>query len=73
MRDYYIVYKKKILQGPMSKEEAIVKLFELSTTFKGLRVRLFFGKKNKPLSGERQESSGGGPSGMDENNSGDCP
>ncbi|MDF2961619.1 MAG: hypothetical protein K0S39_3354 [Paenibacillus sp.] len=46
MNDYYIVYKKKILHGPMSKEEAIVKLFEMSTTFKGLRVRSFFGKKD---------------------------
>jgi hypothetical protein len=48
MRDYYIVYKKKILDGPMSKEAAILKLFDLSSTFKGLRVRSYFGK-NKPM------------------------
>jgi hypothetical protein len=45
-KKYYIVYKKKIIYGPVSKEEAIVKLFELSATFKGLRVRSYFGKKS---------------------------
>jgi|GEM_PF-6107537 len=44
MNEYYIVYKKKILHGPMSKEEAIAKLFELSSMLKGLRVRSFYGK-----------------------------
>ncbi|NHN32026.1 hypothetical protein G9U52_19500 [Paenibacillus sp. S3N08] len=44
---YYIVYKKKILHGPMSKEDAIKKLFELSVTFKGLRVRSYFGKNKE--------------------------
>jgi hypothetical protein len=44
---YYIVYRKKILHGPMSKEDAITKLFELSVTFKGLRVRSYFGKNHK--------------------------
>ncbi|SFL93989.1 hypothetical protein SAMN03159341_11270 [Paenibacillus sp. 1_12] len=47
MHKYYIVYQKKILAGPMSKDEAITKLFEMSATFKGLRVRSFFGK-NQP-------------------------
>ncbi|WP_207953080.1 hypothetical protein [Paenibacillus agricola] len=31
----------------MSKEDAIKKLFELSVTFKGLRVRSYFGKNKE--------------------------
>ncbi|MEK3912380.1 hypothetical protein [Paenibacillus sp. FSL H7-0331] len=49
MNKYYIVYRKKILAGPLSKDDAITKLFEMSATFKGLRVRSFFGK-SQPLS-----------------------
>jgi hypothetical protein len=54
---YYIVYKKKILHGPMSKEEAITKLFELSVTFKGLRVRSFFGKNKDGKPAEAADES----------------
>jgi hypothetical protein len=55
---YYIVYKKKIIYGPVSKEDAIVKLFELSSTFKGLRVRSYFGKKSKEQLPEDNDNSG---------------
>jgi hypothetical protein len=64
MDKYYIVYKKKIIFGPVSKEEAIVKLFELSFTFKGLRVRSFFGKNEKKQLTENQHPD-------DSNNSSD--
>jgi hypothetical protein len=55
MKEYYIVYKKKILHGPMSKKAAIVKLFELSNTFKGLRVRTYFGKKKPSLAPQDED------------------
>jgi hypothetical protein len=54
---YYIVYKKKIILGPMSKEDAITKLFELSVTFKGLRVRSYFGKNKDENLAEAPDES----------------
>ncbi|MFD0682051.1 MULTISPECIES: hypothetical protein [unclassified Paenibacillus] len=73
MNEYYIVYKKKILHGPMSKEGAIKKLFEMSSTLKGLRVRSFYGKKDIPSTEETTEEQEISPASFAENDNQGMP
>ncbi|GIP35714.1 hypothetical protein J2TS4_49240 [Paenibacillus sp. J2TS4] len=51
MLQYYICYKGRRLRGPMTREEAIAEMFELSHAFKGLSIQIVDSKTNK-LKGE---------------------